>query len=163
MWLFDSHRTVASRDICVDVLSTQISRWATVPQVLFDKRHLTVLCIYKMLRIGSLINEPWIKDVDINSNYYSFFSLKTLEFLAWMFSQMDIKLLTSVLRFIEWLKELKISLETRYSHKGKWKLFTFTFYNTFKKKLVYLNHPIKWFYSRFTTHPYIYLYWRASI
>lgn len=33
----------------------------------------------------------------------------TLEFLAWMFSQMDIKLLTSVLRLIEWLKELKIS------------------------------------------------------
>lgn len=73
----------------------------------------------------------------------SFFSLKTLEFLEWMFSQIDIKLLTSVLRLIEWLKELKISLETRYSHKGKWKLFTFTFFNTFKKKLVYLNHPIK--------------------
>lgn len=60
-----------------------------------------------MLRIGSLINESSIKDVDINAN--SFFSLKTLEFLAWMFSQIDIKLLTSVLRFIEWLKELKIS------------------------------------------------------
>lgn len=60
-----------------------------------------------------------------------------------MFSQIDIKLLTSVLRFIEWLKELKISLETRYSHKGKWKLSTFIFCNTFKKEIGVLESSHK--------------------